>query len=477
MTDVSAFPKRARSDLQRHLEDRVVLPEHPSYDQVRRVWNARPEARPAVIVRCATTEDVSMAIRIARHYGLPVTVRGGGHSVTGHGTCDGGLVLQLAGLTRIEIDADRRVLRAGGGLSWGPTDAATARYGLATVGGQISTTGVGGLTVGGGVGWLMRRYGLTVDNLRSAELIDAEGQSRVASPRDDADLFWAVRGGGGNFGVVTTFELDLHPLSYVLAGTVLYGMDRAEALISLFTEVAVDAPNDLTMMILMLAAPHQPIIPAEYRGRPVALFAACYVGDLDEGTTALAPFRTVGPALADSIRVMPYVELQSMFDPGSLPGFFNTWRSPFIRGIDDDLITVITEYGQQMPTAISQVLLCNMGGAVAGVPEGATAFCQRDAPFYIEMIAKWEEGQDGDPAVAWADEFAEAVEPWSTGYTYVNFLDVGHPLGTRRAYDPPTYGRLVELKTRYDPDNVFRSNHNIPPVILEEPVLLSPTGT
>lgn len=458
-----SVPRSAVDTLRRALGNRVLVPGDALYEELRPLWNARIDAHPASIVRSASAEDVAVAVRVAAHDASPVAVRGGGHSVAGHGTSDGGIVVHLGGLDHIDVDPVRRVARVGGGLSWGQVDAATARHGLATVGGQISTTGVGGLTVGGGVGWLMRRYGLTIDNLRSAEMVDARGERLRVSAEEEPDLFWAIRGGGGNFGVVTSFEFDLHPVSDVLAGSVLYAMDSSEVVMRLFADVAAEAPPALTMMVLMLAAPNQPVIPPEHRGRPVALFAACHVGDPDEGASIVAPFRSMGPPLADSLRVMPYVELQSLFDEGSRAGFRNAWRSPFLHTVDEELIGVVAEHGSRMPTAISQVLLCNMGGAVADVPEDATAFSHRQAPFYIEMIAKWGEGDDGDAAVAWADEFAAAVEPWSTGYTYVNFLDEGHPRGARLAYHPSTWERLTRLKGRYDPDNLFRTNHNIPP--------------
>jgi hypothetical protein len=446
------------------LRGSVLAPDDPDYEAGRAVWNARIDVRPALIARPASPAEVIDALRFGRDEGLPIAVRGGGHSVAGHGTVDGGLVIDLARLDRIDVDPAARVARVGGGVRWGALDRALHEHGLATVGGQISTTGVGGLTLGGGVGWLMGAFGLVVDNLRSVQLIDAEGRRRVVSADEDPELFWALRGGGGNFGIATEFELDLHPVTTVLAGTLLHPYDRAAEVIRRFRDVSATAPDELTLMVLLLQAPRQPFIPEEHRGRPIALFAICWLGDPSRGAEVLRPITTYGPALVDSVRVMPYPELQAMFDHGSRPGFGNAWRSPFLRSLDDAAIETIVEHGARMPTDGSQVLLTNMGGAVARVPATGTAFPQRAAPFYLEVIGKWEAGADGGPATAWADAFDEAITPWSTGYTYVNFLDeeAGRPVGA--AYDPATLARLGRVKAIHDPANVFRVNHNVPPV-------------
>jgi hypothetical protein len=348
-------------------------------------------------------------------------------------------------------------------VKWGALDAASAAHGLATVGGQISTTGVGGLTLGGGVGWLMGVHGLVVDNLRSVDLVDAAGGRRRVTAESDPDLWWALTGGGGNFGIVTRFEFDLHPVTTVLAGTLLHPFNRATEMITRFRDLSADCPDELTLMVLLLQAPRQPFIPPEHQGRPIALFAVCWLGDPGRGAEAIRPLTSYGPALVDSVRVMPYVELQSTFDFGSRHGFGNAWRSPFLRSLDDAAIATIVEHAARMPTAGSQVLLTNMGGAVRRAPAGRTSFPQREAPFYLEVIGKWEAGEDGKPATAWADAFEAAIRPWSTGYTYVNFLDEldGRPVGD--AFDPATLARLAEVKRRLDPDNVFRVNHNIRP--------------
>jgi FAD/FMN-containing dehydrogenase len=463
--DQPRIPERALSELQLRLTGKVIVPGDVAYDQARAVWNARIARRPGAIVRVTSPEDAAVGLEIARSHGLRLCVRGGGHSVTGHSVVDDGLLLDLVGLDELRIDPGRKVAWLGGGLTWGPVDAAIAEHGLAMTGGQISTTGVGGLTLGGGVGWLMGLHGLTVDHLRSVELVDADGRLRRVSAKDDPELFWALRGGGGNFGIVTRFELDLHQLGPILAGTLIHPIERAADVIRLFAEVSTWAPDELTIMVLLLGAPDQPHIPPELRGRSMALLAPCWAGDLDRGEEVLRPIRAFGPPLVDRVRRMPYPELQAMFDFGSRPGFRNYWRSPFIRPLDEAAIQTIAAYGSGIPTAGSQVLLTNMGGAVARAPDEATAFGHRGAAGYLEIIGKWADGEDGASAIAWADAFADAIEPATTGYAYVNFLDEGEPGGVGRAYPPATLRRLALAKRRYDPDNVFRSNHNIPPAI------------
>jgi FAD/FMN-containing dehydrogenase len=445
----------SRDRLPASLAAATTTPDDPGYDDARAVWNARIDVRPALIVRPSSATAVADALRFGREAGLSIAVRGGGHSVAGHGTVEGGLVIDLGALDGIDIDVAARTARVGGGARWSAVDAATASHGLATVGGQISTTGVGGLTLGGGVGWLMGAYGLTIDNLRSVEIIGADGGQRTVSAATDADLFWALRGGGHGFGIVTSFEFDLHPVSTVLGGTLLHPFDRAAEMIAIFRDLSARAPDELSLMVILLKAPRQPFIPLEHQGRPVALFAVCWPGDPGRGAELLRPMTAFRPPLVDALRPLPYVELQSMFDVGSRPGFGNAWRSPFLRTIDDATIEVIVEHAGRMPTDISQVLMTNIGGAVRRPDATATAFPHRAAPFYLEVIGKWEPGADGAAVDAWVDAFDAALRPWSTGYTYVNFLDErdGVPVGA--AYDPVTLARLTELRRRYDPDDVF----------------------
>jgi FAD/FMN-containing dehydrogenase len=443
------------------LDGAVVSPADAAYDTARRVWNARIDVRPVAIARPGSVDGVREALSVARGEGLTIAIRGGGHSIAGHGTVDGGLVIDLGALDSIDFDPAGQVVRVGGGATWGSLDRALASHGMATVGGQISTTGVGGLTLGGGVGWLMGRYGLVVDNLRSVELVGADGRVRTVSETSEPDLFWGLRGGGGAFGIATAFELDTHPVTSVLAGTLLHPFDRATEVLRRFRDVSAEAPDELTLMALLLQAPRQPFIPETLRGRPVALFGVCWVGDPERGRTVLQPITSYGPALVDSVREMPYTELQSMFDQGSRPGFGNVWRSPFLGSLDDPAIDTIVEHAAGMPSDGSQVLLTNMGGAVARVPRDATAFPHREAPFYLEVIGKWVPGEDPAPPTAWADAFAAAIEPWSTSYTYLNFLDERGTTPVGETWDPGTRRRLGDLKRRYDPEDVFRVNHRI----------------
>jgi hypothetical protein len=450
--------------LQGRIGGSVIGPGDTAYEMARQVWNARIDRRPALIARPRSADEVATTLRFGIEQGLTVAVKGGGHSVAGHGIVDDGLMIDLAGLDTIDVDPVARRAIVGGGRSWGPVDAATARHGLATTGGQISTTGVGGLTLGGGVGWLMGRDGLTVDNLRSAEIVTADGRIRRIGPNAEPELFWAIRGGGGNFGIVTSFEFDLHPVSTILGGTVIWEASRTRDVIRLYRDLCDGAPDELTLMVLCLAAPRQPFIPEELQGQPVVAIAACWCGDLAEGEEALEPLRRFGTPLSDRLRPMPYVELQSTFDVGSRPGFMNYWKSPFLAELSDKAIDVLVDGAERMPTAISQVLLTNMGGAVARVPLEATAFPHRLAPLYLEIIGKWEPGADGSAAVAWTDAFRAEIDPFTTGHAYVNFVDdEGPDRSLALSYDDRTLRRLAEAKAMYDPDNVFRVNHNIPP--------------
>ena len=443
---------------------RVIGPEDAEYDPARRVWNARAERRPGAIVRPDSADEVAAIVRFAAQRSLLLAVRGGGHSVAGHGVCEGGLVLDLQVLRSVEVDPVARVARVGGGALWGDVDGATARHGLATVGGQISTTGVGGLTVGGGVGWLMREHGLTVDNLLAAEVVTADGRHREVSAELEPDLYWAISGGGGNFGVVTRFTFRLHPVTDVSAGVLLYPVERAAEMVSFFREFVADIPEQLTAMVLLLAGPRQPFVPEEMQGRPVAAFAICHTGSEAAAERDIARLREFGEPAAGSIRRRPYVELQSLFDQGSRAGLRNHWRGMFLARLPDEAASIIVNGAAGMVSPASQVLLTHMEGAVVERPARDTSFGHRAAPYYLEILAKWHEPDEDAPNVAWGDTFHAAVEPYSAGGTYVNFLDRGAgPDDVVAAYGRVSFPRLAELKARFDPANVFRVNHNIPP--------------
>ena len=459
MAEATSLEARLESDF----KGVVVRPSSAQYESARKVWNARIDRKPAAVAYCADEADVSAAVRVAAASRTLLAVRGGGHSVAGHGTCDGGLVIDLRELSHVEVDADRRIATVGGGAVWRPVDAATHRHGLAGVGGQISSTGVGGLTVGGGVGWLMRRHGLTVDNLLSARVVLADGSTVVADPNHETDLFWAIRGGGGNFGIVTSFTFRLHPVSNVTAGVMIFPAERAGAMLRALREYAPDEPRDLTSMILILPGSRQPFIPEELKGKPIASFGVCHVGTDEVAQRDLKPLRDVGRPAVDTVRPMPYPELQSMFDNGSLAGFRNYWRSPFVRELSDGAIATIEDFSARMTSPISQVLITHMEGAVRDVADDATAFPFRKAPFYLEILAKWAQPEaDESRHVEWAAEFDKAMDPFAWGGSYVNFLGEAGPEEVARSYGS-NLGRLQRVKRQYDPANLFRVNHNILP--------------
>jgi len=449
--------------LESALKGRVIGPDHPDYESARRVWNARIDRRPAAIAYCADESDVAAAVRIAVSSKTLVAMRGGSHSVAGHGVCDDGLVIDLSGLSQVAVDPEARRARIGGGAVWRPVDEATHRHGLATVGGQISSTGVGGLTVGGGVGWLMRKYGLTVDNLLSARVVLADGSVVVTDATHEPDLFWAIRGGGGNFGIVTEFELQLHPVSEITAGVMLYPARQAGEMFRAMRELAPHEPRDLTSMILILAGSRQPFIPDDLKGKPIASFGICHVGSPAAAQADLEHLRKAGRPAVDTVRVMPYPALQGMFDNGSMAGFHNFWKSPFLGAISDPAIATILDYSARMTSPISQVLLTHMEGAVGDVSDSATAFPFRKAPFYLEILSKWAEKEpDEQRHVEWAQAFDAAMKPFALGGSYVNFLGEATPDDVAASYGA-NLPRLRTLKRKYDPDNVFRVNHNIQP--------------
>jgi FAD/FMN-containing dehydrogenase len=458
-----ATPITFEARLDSEVKGAVIRPGDAEYDSVRKVWNARIDRKPAAIAMCRDEADVSAAVRVAAANEVLLAVRGGSHSVAGHGTCDDGLVIDLRELNGVDVDAERRTATVGGGAVWKAVDAATHTHGLAGVGGQISSTGVGGLTVGGGVGWLMRRYGLTVDNLLSARVVLADGSIVVADAEHEPDLFWAIRGGGGNFGIVTSFTFQLHPVRNVTAGVMIYPAERAGAMLRALRDYAPEEPRDLTSMVLILPGSRQPFIPEELKGKPIASFGVCHVGADDVAQRDLEHLRKAGRPAVDTVGSMPYPALQSMFDNGSLAGFRNNWRSPFLRYLSDDAIATIENFSAGMTSPISQVLITHMEGAVSDVADDATAFPFRRAPYYLEILAKWAEKEaDEGRHAEWAMSFDEAMTPFAWGGSYVNFLGEAAPEEVAKSYGS-NLGRLQRIKRRYDPANVFRVNHNIVP--------------
>ncbi len=443
----------------------VLVPGEPGYDEARRVWNGAIDRRPSLIARCRTADDVLAALRFGREHELEIAVRGGAHQVAGHAVCDDGLVIDLSEMRRVEVDPAHRAARAQGGALWGDVDAGTQAHGLATVGGIVSHTGIGGLTLGGGIGWLVRRHGLTADNLLSATVVTAEGDVIAAGDDRNPDLLWGLRGGGGNFGIVVEFEYRLHPVASLLCGPVLWPLEDAAEVLRRYSAWCATAPAEAMTIVALRKAPALPLIPDPIHGRLVCQIGMAFAGDLASGERVLAPLRSVGSPLADLVELRPYAALQTMFDATVPHGWHYYWRSTELNSLDDPAIDLMVEHTARIGSPRTYALLFQLGGAIGDTAEDATAYSHRHARFNLNINGVWTPEQAperADPETAWTRAFFDAMEPYQVG-VYVNFLDDEGPARVRQAYGDQKYPRLVRLKDRLDPDNVFRNNQNIPP--------------
>jgi FAD/FMN-containing dehydrogenase len=445
-------------------EGSLIRPDDAGYDEARRVWNGAIDRRPVLIARCADGADAARALAHAREQGLPVSIRGGGHNIAGSAISEGGIVIDFSDLHGVEVDPARMIARVQPGARWADVDGAAQVHGLATPAGIVSDTGVAGLTLGGGFGWLSRRWGLTADNLRAAQLVLADGRSVRADDDENPDLFWAIRGGGGNFGIVTEFEFGLHHLgTEVLAGPLLYRAEQADDALHAYREFIVDAPRELAVFPNLRTAPVVDWVPAELQGTDVLVLIACWSGDLDAGAAILEPLRRAIPPAADLIRRKPYVAHQSMFDAGVPAGWGYYWKSHDLPPLTDAAIDVLVRMGWRKSSPTSFSLVFHLGGAIADRPDGATAAGGRSAAHAININASWPAGGPEHPDIAWCREYAAAMAPHATGGVYVNFLHNDEGEARVRAAYGDRYDRLAEIKAHYDPDNVFRSNQNIAP--------------
>jgi FAD/FMN-containing dehydrogenase len=442
----------------------VLVAGQPGYEEARSVFNAVYDRHPALIARCASTADVVNAVEVARERGLLVAVRGGGHSLSGLSTCDEGIVIDLGGLKSIAVDPERRTASAGGGALWGELDAAAQAHGLHTPGGRVTTTGVAGFTTGGGYGWTSCKHGLACDNLISAEVVLADGTVVRASEQEHPDLFWGIRGGGGNFGVVTEFEFRLHPLGpTVLAGLTMFPIERATEVVRGWRDIADGAPDELATACVLITAPPEPFVPPELQGRPVVGIAALYAGDADQGAAVVQPLKDLGPVV-DHIAEMPYTAFQAALDPLAPWGVRSYCRGEYMRELRDDAIDSFLADGIGLTARgapLTQMIIFRVGQAIAAVPDHATAFSHRDAGYILHPIVTWNEPRDDEEMIAAGRAFAAAMRPYSTGASYLNFTLEGDRV--RDAYGEQKYARLQALKDRYDPGNLFRLNQNIRP--------------
>jgi FAD/FMN-containing dehydrogenase len=443
----------------------LVLPADSGYDGARRIWNGAIDRRPACVARCTGVADVVAAVRFARERGLVVAVRSGGHGVGGHALCDGGLVIDLSPMRGIWVDPPARTARAEAGVLWGELDRETQLFGLATVGGIVTHTGIAGLTLGGGIGWLMRKYGATVDNLLSADVVTADGELVTASEEQNPELFWGIRGGGGNFGIVTSFEYRLHPVGpTVLAGPIFHPLERATEVLRFYREFAAGAPDELTTIFNLRVAPPLPFLPADVHGKPIVMVGACYAGAPEDGIEVVRPLKEFGDPIVDLLEPKPYLALQSMFDPSVPHGWHYYWKSVELPPLTDAAIDTLVEHASALTSPKSYCIVFQLGGALSRVGEGETAFSQREAAHNVNINAVWtEEDPEAERHIAWARDFFDAMQPHARGRVYLNFLGEEGADRVRQAYGAGSYERLVELKRTYDPTNFFRLNQNIEP--------------
>jgi FAD/FMN-containing dehydrogenase len=438
----------------------VIAPADSGYDAARKVYNGMIDRRPAVVVRPVNVGDVMAAVEFARENALDLAVRGGGHSVPGFGTCDGGVVVDLSAMRGVHVDPVTRTARAEGGATWGDFNAATYPFGLATTGGIISTTGVAGLTLGGGIGYLDRAYGLSCDNLVSADVVTADGQFVTATETDNADLLWALRGGGGNFGVVTSLQFRLHPVKDIYGGPMFYNLDDAETILRFYREFIADAPEQLGAFPAFQIAPPLPFIPENRHGDPMFLVVACWAGRPEEGEHALKPFHDVAPVAAEFVGPMPYPALNAAFDALLPPGLQHYWKANFVTELTDDAISAHLQHGPKVPVVNSTMHIYPINGACHRVAPDATAFAYRDANFAAVIAGMWPDPADNDANIRWVRNYYDAVAPQSESGGYVNFMAADDEGRVRDNYRG-NYERLVQIKRRYDPDNLFHLNQNI----------------
>ncbi len=443
---------------------RVVTAEDGDYDDVRAVWNGAIDRRPLAIARCTGVADVQAALRFGRERGLTIAVRGGGHGVGGSAVCDDGLVIDLSPLKGIRVDPRTRTARAEAGVLWGELDRETQAFGLATTGGVVTHTGIAGLTLGGGIGWLMRRYGLTVDNLVSADVVTADGDYVTASEHDNPGLFWAIRGGGGNFGIVTSFEYRLHAVGPdVLCGPVFWRMEDGRDVLGHYRGLVDDLPREVTTVVNLRKAPPLPVLPEDLHGQPVCVIAMAYSGDPGAGEEVLAVLRSYGTPLFDAVSVRPYVSLQALLDSTVPHGWHYYWKSTELGPLTEATIDTMVEHSSRIGSPLTYSVTFQLGGAIADIDEGTTAYSHRDAAHNININGIWRPHEPlADQESAWTRAFFDALEPHQTG-VYVNFLADEGQERVRAAYGDAKYARLADLKRRWDPDNVFRLNQNILP--------------
>jgi FAD/FMN-containing dehydrogenase len=441
----------------------VLLPRDQGFDAARTIWNAMIDRKPGLIVRCAGVADVMRSVAFARDHGLLVSVRGGGHNIAGNAVCDDGLMIDLSAMKSVRVNPETRRAYVEPGATLADFDHEAQAFGLATPLGINSTTGVAGLTLGGGFGWLTRRFGMSVDNLVSADVITADGKRVRANAQENPDLFWGIRGGGGNFGIVTLFEFQLHPIGpEVLSGLIVFPFTQAKPLLAKYREFVHQIPEELSIWAVLRKAPPLPFLPVEVHGKEVVIFPFLYAGDIDAGRRAIEPVRTFGQPHGEHIGPQPYTAWQKAFDPLLTPGARNYWKSHNLSDLPNGAIDSVVEYAAKLPTSQCEIFMGLVSGKPNRVPKEATAYAHRDAKIVLNVHSRWERPEEDKMCISWARDFFNATAPYATGGVYVNFLTQDETARIPAAYGP-NYDRLVQLKSKYDPTNLFRLNQNIKP--------------
>lgn len=447
--------------LKANVKGNVVLPGDSTYDEARRIWNAMIDRRPAVIVQCADADDVPLAIGFARDNGLEISIHGGGHNIAGYSVCDDGVMIDFSQMKHVRVDSNARRAFVQPGATLRDFDQAVQTHGLATPVGINSTTGIAGLTLGGGFGWLTRQYGLTIDQLISADLVTADLERMRISEDSNQDLFWAIRGGGGNFGVVTEFEFKLHPVGpEILAGLIVFPFHQAKQVLMHYRNFVEAAPLALNVWVVLRKAPSLPFLPADVHGREVAILAVFYSGDIAKGENLTQPLRAFGDVLGEHVGPMPYVQWQQAFDPLLTPGARNYWKSHNFTQLSDGALDTMVGYAAKLPSPQCEIFLGLIAGAANRVPIDATAYSGRDARFVVNVHGRWDDASEDARCIGWSREFFQAAAPHASAGAYVNFMTEDETQRVSAAYGP-NYSRLLEIKQRYDPDNIFHLNQNI----------------
>jgi FAD/FMN-containing dehydrogenase len=441
----------------------LLRPGEAGYDESRTIWNAMIDRRPALIARCAGAADVMLAVNFARENGLLLAVRSGGHNIAGNAVCDDGMMIDLSPMKLVRIDPEARTAHVGPGATLGDFDHEAQAFGLATPTGINSTTGVAGLTLGGGFGWLSRKWGMTIDSLVAADVVTADGKLVRASESDNPDLFWAIRGGGGNFGIVTRFEFRLHPVGpNVLAGLVVYPIDQARSVLQQYRAFAKTLPDESAVWIVMRKAPPLPFLPESIHGKEVVVFALFHGGDPKQGEAILAPLRKFGTPVGEHIGVQPFAAWQTAFDPLLTPGARNYWKSHNFMEFEDAVIDVALKYVGQLPSPHTEIFIGQIGGAMSRVASDATAYSERSAQYVMNVHGRWETAAEDKSCVAWCRRLFDEAAPHATGGVYVNFLTEDEADRVAKAYGG-NFKRMAKVKANYDPGNLFRLNHNVKP--------------